>query len=544
MKYFQYYILFIIVILLSGCYEEIPTEEIQGYWKTEPYSAKPNFEFFNGTTVESSDMTLRTGRIEQKDKPVELFYWEKDAEGDIVLSVVSGDCPTRPLTTCPTIANVKIQSIPTEKNRYLWNISYDYLDDATTDVTYQSIYRKKGLRFKRLSDGEIYLNSAKNLAFASPYFAQKTGNEISIWLEVLDSVIDVSADFSSDRQAKILHFNANEEVTSSTVTQFPAFDGGTVTLDVVSTLSSVTMVASKRRNSEEGSSPNGNYVLSWVINKNIEFPDDISPESVDVSGFTAEERFSQVLELFDSFIYGPQLAQGDLYFTHFPSNFLTFDGFANEVHFSNSSTGTVAFTNAIDETFREEKSFEWQQGFDGKVNLHFDDTNVSTTMRFLSEIDGGYRVLFGVPDAILGIRYFIRDFIVSSDTVLDQFSLPGVYTVRNTTSKPNGSFLFDVIFNDDGTVDGDLSGFWFENLDGSIQSYECYDLIGFPIDDYLNCLEAIENNSFSFIWIRKISFIHQEEDQFKAKYNSVIITADFPLPLNFAWTYRFTRISD
>ena len=257
-----------------------------------------------------------------------------------------------------------------------------------------------------------------------------------------------------------------------------------------------------------------------------------------------EERISNVVELFDDFIDGPSLTAGDLYFTHFPSNFLTADGFANEVHFTDSMAGTVAFANAIDETLREEKSFDWEQDFSGKVDFYFDSAIPPTTMRFLTNIDGGYRVLFGVPDPALGTRYFIRDFIVASAPVLDSSNVAGVYKVLNTTSKPNGSFLFDVTFNDDGTLVGDLAGFWFENSDGTLQSYECYDLLGALIEDYLSCLNAIETNTYGFVWIRKISFIHQDGNQFKAKYNSVILSAGVPFPFNFAWTYRFTRISD
>ena len=284
MKYIRYYIVTAMTLLLSGCFNEIPTEEVQGYWRAVQYhSASPNFEFFNGSTVNSSDTSLKTGRIEKEDDSVELFYWEKSEEGHLLLSVVASDCPTRPLTTCPTVANVEILSAPSEGSRFYWEITYDYLDESIDDVEYQAEYKKNSLKFKRLSNGEIYLNSANNPAFSSPYAAHKSGNNMSIQLEVLGTVTEVSANFRRDRQAKILHFSPDDEVTATETVQFPTLDGGTVDLDVTSTLASVTMVASKRRPGE-GSPANKNYVLSWVIAKSIEFPDSVPPESVDLSG--------------------------------------------------------------------------------------------------------------------------------------------------------------------------------------------------------------------------------------------------------------------
>jgi hypothetical protein len=216
--------------------------------------------------------------------------------------------------------------------------------------------------------------------------------------------------------------------------------------------------------------------------------------------------------------------------------------------FTSDSKGTLSYSLPFNDALAESKEFTWSKADDGTLTMSFANIG-DVKMRTLQKINGGYQVLYSLPDKNYGAVYRIRDLIYDEPLVVDEASIPGRYKFISISPLPNGTHEYDLTFHKDKRITGVVGGYWFQDNNGDIVSYECTNLLGQAVVHYDECVKAFDNLiDFKFTHIRRLKFVYKNGNEYQAKY----MGSQFTGPnsegkyyySNFPLTYRWTRVGD
>jgi hypothetical protein len=496
--------------------------EFYSYATDAPYAA-------NNAPVEKTGRVYKAGGLES------FFTWSAQADGAIKLRLSSRTCIERPISTCPATGSATIAASGDAAQGASWSVSSDDNGDGVVDRKVSDVYKRQELDLSKLADGEFFLQRGE--LFDVSFSGNVSNKKLSIRL--IDTATPVMATAELDpakRRSLALSAGAPVAVWQS----FTGADGAKVRLPVKMWYENIKLMAAA----------NGGFILEYDFHRDVQPP---APVDATVQAAIAEfelvQKKSRSLALVDKFVRGPVIAPLDRFNTllqlDFNINWVTGSA-GNEVVFTSRTDGVVSHTDFNHGKYSESRAFKWVQKEDGSVVMTFTN-GLAVTMRFIKPIAGGHRVLFTLPDALLGTRYTSHDFVKeSAASAIAESELPG----RWAFIKDDGVTINEVTLNRDKTTTGIIGGYWFLDTNGDVVSYECTDLQGRQISSYAEC-DATFNTDFSsvsFAHIRRLRFMHKDGNDYAVKYNGNVWGARYGVVdrdyFMIAWTYRFKRIGD
>jgi hypothetical protein len=247
-----------------------------------------------------------------------------------------------------------------------------------------------------------------------------------------------------------------------------------------------------------------------------------------------------------NYVTGPTIQPNSTYNTSIPifNGATSLSGSGNTITFSSATDGTASLVDLNNGLYSQSLHFTWTQATDSSITFTLDN-GLQATMQFIKAINGGYEVVYTLPDPTYGTLSYVTDFVTSTPSIITPAQIPGTYQFVST----DGVTLNQVSLHADGTVSGLVGGYWFQDTNGDVVSYECYDLTGNPITSYSGCLASFNNlTNFSFAHVRRLRFMDPVGNTYQVKYDADAYGATFGLTSNMyntvSWTYRFTRIGN
>jgi len=516
-----------------------------GYWDSTQAN-NPKFEFFSTAfepiPVAPQENLIKTGRIFENGVLVNYFYWNLQVNGQINLNMISPSCNVRPLNLCQVIGTASITAEGSSIYDATWKISYDNNDDGIQDKIIIDKYLHKEIGASAFSNGEFYLTRSRDFGVAlhEAVRGEISNNMISVNLNFLEKPITLSTIYDSNK-APYINFGGDEKSSVINEMEFFVTDIGHRTLPVKEWYENVRL----------HSTVNNGFILTFEKHHKVLIPDDINPKAVQINDAELPDGISieypNKVEKFNNDIL---VRAGDIFYTYLGVNFdedKAAGGGGNTLVFTSNTEGTLSHTDNVRGNYSESKNFTWTPQNDGSIVLDFPDYG-TVTLRVIKPINGGHLVLWTKPTE-WGSEYRVADLIRDSEPVLNEYNLPGRYQFGAGNTQPNGTYAFDVTFHKDKTVSGYVQGYWFQDTNGDIVSFQCTDLIGLPINNYSDCENKFENIAMvSLAHIRRIRFMHKDGNNYQSKYDGSYYGEFFGITGKYyttvALTYRWRRVGD
>ena len=526
---------------------QVDTAGVYGYWQPNDESL-PAYEFFSSPVEEPYTSRLKTGRIITGESVSANFYWDINASGIVTVNSVGNTCSLRPLTRCAVKDTIYMDAVGGSNISTNWNVNIDESSNGSIDDTFSGFYRKNEISFADFNLDNFYLSPRINTAFAMPMSAWIEDDQI--FIEIRD---ERDLDDGSDFQKRVLFSGYNENPRSGNITLGIAgvneFDITEEFFVLGDSYRDITYIQSYK-NAYLTQSLSGEYTLTYELSRELSPPEDVNPEDVVVfDHFEGEVKTIPVVAI-DEFVNGISVSPGDVFYGFFRLDFTAIEKSAGELHFISENSGELRIAGIIDEA-PQVRRFSWNQEGDGLINLDFADAGM-VEIRFMSEIGGGYQVLYSHLREGMETDYRLTDFVEDTGVEVTAENLPGRYQIVGTVPNPNSpsTHNYEIAFYEDGSVGGFFNGYWFIGEDGEIYSYECRDKnTGLLIAGYDACINAFSNlGDYAFAHIRKFSFVHQDGNEYKVKYVSDIYRGGELTGENdyetIALVFRFKRIGD
>jgi hypothetical protein len=547
-KKINVYISLILILLLVGCRgktvdsaDEIEVvkaddQKIIGLWEPQN-SSNFVYEFLPSSFAFAYDVQFKTGRRYKDGVLNAFFYWHIQNDGTINLTMVPTSCLGVVLSTCKATGFVTIVAEGKSIHNARWNIVSYANSDGVVDWKISDIYSRKNIDLKSFSQGEFFLQYLKY--YDQPLFGELKDETISVKLTYFDKPITVSTHFEINENSKI-EFQSDRNVAVTTNKEFFIQGEGYRDFVVKQWYEKVVLSASTV----------GLYTLSFEIHNEVQLPLGIDRSKIVLDGFENTLALSRTYSVINSFVPVPEINVLDRVYSIIVTDFndkWVVDATANDINFTSSSEGRLGHTDINKGLYSEYRDFTWSLP-NNSLELTFPGYGV-VTLRFIKAIEGGYSVLIATPDPVFGHKYRIQDWIKDGPAVVDEIHLPGRYRILNPDSGFEG-LREEITFHADKTVTGNgVGGYWFQDNDGDIVSYECIDLLGRSLSNYFDCFASFDNlSNVTFAHVRRIRFLHREGNSYQSKYDAVIYGANgafnFPMRNTIAYTYRWTRVGD
>jgi hypothetical protein len=532
-----------LVTLLAGCGGSNTTtapvapvatfdKSVVGYWVPQN-SANEEFEFFSAPT-DAPSANLLTGRTVKNGVVTNMFFWEV-AAGAISISKVAVSCPSRPINLCPVVATTVIVANGANIENAKWSFDFDDNNDKKVDRRLADSYVRKGLDLARATPGQFFL--ARSEVFEQPVVGAIAAGKMTFGLVESGATFSLSTNIANDK-VRSAQFAAGESAAVLTTDFFELQSGGFQPFPVKVWIDKVEMFASVG---------NG-YQLQYERHRTVQLPAGTDRASVKIGSYEATETKVVPFAVIDKFVTGAQIRAGDVYYTMLPLDFnpeFVAFGAGNELRFTSATEGVISHVDVHRGTYSESRPFTWAQGTDGAIVLSFYGGLFNVQIKFIKPVNGGHQVLFAIPNPQTGdTTYLAHDLIKEATPVLNASNLPGRYSLLNS----DGTNQL-VTFHKDKTVSGAVGGFWFQDSNGDIISYECTDLQGQVIPGYSECVSAMDNvANLSLAHIRRIRFVAKDGDYYQSKYDSSFYGQRFQVfgrdYATISWTYRWTRLGN
>jgi hypothetical protein len=504
-----------------------------GYWQPANTSNE-GYEFFGAVTAPPFRVELKTGRVLKNGADQGPFIWESNADGSIKISKIDPTCDRRPLSLCPVTGNATLVAEAATDQGSAWKLSIDDNADGKMDRTVSDRFQRANLDLSALPQGEFLMNRADQ--FDLPTLAYRNGDQIGIRMDSIGQPVALTA--AVPRGAvRSVSFEAGERLSAQNSVKFTRTAGGTVDLPVKFWYENVVL---------SGGINNG-FILEYEIHRKIQYPANVTPDSIKVNDFEKSEKRSSYFGRIDGYVHGPTIAANDKFNTFMIVDFdpaWVSGGAGNELEFTSATEGSIAHTDLRNGKYSERRKFTWVQKADGEVVMSF-LSGQSVSMRFVKAVSGGYRVVFKLPNAQVGTMYVLHDLVVARPAILAEKDVAGHYTFISS----DGVTQNHVTLHKDHTVTGIVGGHWFLDTNGDIVSFECTGLDGKDLPVYQDCFNSFDKlPQMSFAHIRRMRFMYQEGNTFQVKYDAALYGARFEVVnrdyFTISWTYRFTRLGD
>lgn len=492
------------------------------------------YEFYPSTLDVPYTTDLKTGRVFNNGKLKSHFTWDIQTDGSIKLSNVDASCDERPFKLCKVVASATIVRAGASLEAARWTLAIDDNADGVIDRNVSDSYKRKELDLAALKQGEFFLQRGD--VFDRAHVGKVEGSKISIRMPDQVTPVQVSADIVPGKH-KSVTFTTGEATTVMTAASFTVKDVGTRRLPVKTWLSNFEVAAGVQ----------GGFIVNFDLHSQIQIPAEIAREQVVIGDYEKVQKKTRSFGLIQDFVHGPTIVAGSKYSTyiHLDYNREWVTGAAgNEIEFTSATNGITRHIDPNNGKFNESRNFTWIQNADGSVKLTFGN-GLSILMRFTKAVNGGHQVIFLTPHPVLGIEYWLHDFLPEVAPVMTEQNLPGSYTFNNN----NGITRSNVTFNKDKTVTGVVNGFWFIDTNGVVVSWECTDLLGKTIASYAECLAKFNDRTqLSYSHIRRMRFMHKDGNDYQVKYDGAVWGGIFTPPeweyYTISWTYRWVRVGN
>lgn len=536
-------------------------EQVIGYW-TPKGGSNESYDFI-GSATESPYSGIRTGRIFKNGLISNLFYWDLQLNGTISLTLVDPNCASRPLTACSTVGTRLIDARGSNVQDSTWNVSVDSNGDGIADSSFVDVYHRNEIDIAAKLNGDFFLTRLNNQVFDNPIYGNVNSGQMTIRLDDFFTPVTLKA-IAYQTKLNQIRFESNATTPVSVTQQFFIAGSGYQDLTVKEWFENVTL---------NTSAPN-QYILSYEQHKKVQLPDGVLPSAVtfevgsarlSLTDFETTQIKANVVGLVDQFVTGVSIKPNDVFYVSLELDF-TKSNAGNVLKFTSPTDGTVSSILANHPNDPPEtKNFTWIQKPDGSVLLSFSGYG-DVNLRFIKPILGGYQVVYSKPTFPNGETYRIRDFVADSSPVVNETNLPGRYVFTSSGALPNGTHEYNLTFHQNKTVSGVVGGFWFQDTNGDIVSYECTDIFGRAITDYASCSAALDNTSLvNFAHVRRLHFIQKDGANLQSSYNASVygtrtflvfppsgdpftstkfFTAVGSPAESISLTYRWTRIGD
>jgi hypothetical protein len=512
-------------------------DKIVGYWVSASGN-DPEFEFFSSSTDNGFDIPIKTGKIFENGRLVNRFFWSLRLDGSISLSLVDGFCQRRPINSCSTLSYIEVQARGKSISNAEWSIRYEDIN-RISQKTIANKYSKKNIDVAVFSQGEFFLSQSE--IFDHPVAGQVDSNTISLFIDRYKedaAPLKISAQIDAQTKNEIF-FKSDKTLATEEVEEFYIEDVGYRFLAVKVWYEDMVLSASEKNK----------YSLRYKVRREIQIPSEINLRQVQVSSdFDPLLTVTESYELINRFIDAPIIKAMDKFYSNIDfgvDNERIFNGTGNELFFASNEEASVSLVDSVigKSSNTTRRLYSWSQGHDGAILLKAADSQ-NIKIRFIKPVNGGYNVLYTLSDG----THERHDLILDAPLVMDENKIPGRYRFLSS----DGWSTVEVQFHKDKTVTSVpslVNGYWMQDSNGDIISFECTELSGRDITDYHECYADFERyNEMQFVHIRRLRFMHQDGDHYQMAYdasfygdvfNTTSISKEY---LSLSWTYRWTRV--
>lgn len=516
-------------------------KQLLGYWSSKAGNL-PEYEFFNSSHDALFDQIIKTGRVFEAGNQVGVFHWNIVEDGTIYITLVERSCASRPLSVCSAIGRIKIVASGGSIHTATWTAQY-YDINGVEGKKISSEYNKKNLDLSAFQDGKFFLT--KSDVFESPDIVAG---------DLSNDIISIQANwYRSDRVKQKLqaHFDLKNkqyiEFASGKTTafyenaEFLVANLGYKNFQIKSWYEDVVLSASEK----------DKYALRYELHREIQFPDDIDPKQVNFDNFTPIYKTTVFFNLLNKFIHGPTIKPMDKFYSLIPVGFdasRVINQAGNELLFTSNTEAVISHVDNINgaKTTTTSHTLTWSQNDDGSVTF-VSPTLKSITMYFIKSVNGGYNVFYDLSEG----RYVRHDLILdTAEPVVNESTLPGRYRFLSA----NGWQPIEIVFHKNKTVTSTpdlVSGYWFQDVNGDIVSYECTNMQQQDIVHYDECYNSFDYlGNMSFAHIRRLRFMYKDGENYQMKYSASLYGARFDAVtadqrhVSLSWTYRWQRVGN
>ena len=509
---------------------------VTGYW-TPANPANPAYEFFTSPTYAPYDFAEQTGRVLRNGQQTQVFYWTIDTAGTITIVTVDPNCTTAPINLCvPTGGQTIIASGSTTQNSS-WTVSTYATADGAPSGSFTDTYHRAAIDLSNLPQGQLFLTHQNNLVFDTPISGNVSGSSMTLRLDDFPTPITLKASGVDGSQNSVA-FQADSSNSVTNNQQFMVTGQGYVSMPVQQWFENVSLSASA----------NGGYALTYEMHQKVQVPSNINAALVQIGSAEAVQRISTLVSAVPPFVSGVSVQAPAKYFASLELNFQNANA-GNQLQFTDADNGNVSYSVAETPGVpAESRNFTWVQQNDGTILMTIPGYG-EVDLHFIQPIQGGYQVLYSKPDPNYGTTYRIRDLLYDGAPAVTAQSLPGQYTFTSISPLPNGSHTYNLTFHRDGSVSGEVGGYWFIDSNGDVVSYECTALDGHSINNYATCVAALNDTAdYSFVHIRRAHFVAGDGLNFQSRYDGSVYGGQFTAqgaPVStFELTYRWLRVGD
>lgn len=505
-------------------------DKVAGYW-TPKNGANEAFEFYEAPTEFPYD-AVKTGRLYKAGQELSRFHWDVQANGTIKISTVAASCSERPLNRCRSTGSVTVAAYG-GVNKGSWVAEFDTNADGVVDKSTRDVYARKELDLGAMAQGEFFLNRSDVFDLTTP--ARIDGSKITIGLSDFGQPMYLSGPIVQGKKAS-LELAAGEASAMIVARTFNV--GGTAyQVPVKVWYERVELSAGAK-----------GLLVEYELRRKVQLPPGVDGAAID--GLAAYERPQKATEVFgiiDKFMTAPVIQAKDKFYSFVLLNFnpdWVSGGGGNLIDFSSATAGSISHRDLLGDKYSEARFFNWYQRADGTLVYDF-GFGIEVTARFIKPVNGGYQVLYTLPDPVIGARYIVHDMVKDAPVALTEATIPGRYAFTSS----DGLSDVEITLHKDKTVTGVVGGYWFLDTNGDVVSYECTDLAGKVLSRYEDCYASFSNlPNASFAHIRRLRFMHQDGNNFQVKYDASIYGARYQIVdrdyFTISWTYRWRRVGD
>jgi len=514
-------------------------KDVAGYW-TPADARNDGFEFYPSVIAAPYSDDSMLGRVVQGGQLKDHFFWVVDPDGTLKMSLFDAACEERPVHSCPVKSTITIV-MRGDNNNANWKVKYSNAEGTTVRDVVDNFSRKK-VEGSVLTQGEHLLNQAE--LFTQPLLAKTANGSMSIRMgEAPQTLTTANAAGNAPRDV-----------------EFAGGEAGGVTVDEDFDLKSGDKRSLKVKvwyeRSALSSLSNQRLMLQYDLHKKLQLPSGLEASAISLPGYKPVdkagsyervEKRTAVAGLIDGAARtGYRVRPGDKIATYMMLDFNTDWGTAgaNEIEFTSATEGVAGHTDLHVGKYSESSKFTWTQADDGAITMQFPTTG-QVTVRFVKAVNGGYQALYTYPNRKSGAYYWLHDWIPVGAPAVTAGTLPGRYVFTSS----DGATQVGVTFHKDGTVTGGMEGYWFQDTNGDIVSFDCGDTGDQPITSYDACFASFDDlSTVNYAQVRRMKFMHKNGNDYQVKYDADAYGARFFVTdrdyYTVAWTSRWTRVGD
>lgn len=516
---------------ITQVWVQVPFDaQVAGYWSAQD-TASESYAFYKAPTEFPYD-PVKTGRSYKEGALVSRFFWELTADGGIKVSTVSLACDSRPLNLCPVTGTTLIKAYGSAASPE-WRLLVDANNDGVVDRKLAGKYSRMQVDLAARPKGEFFLKRSENFDLTTPGVID--GSKVSLVLSELAAPVTVTGNFTEGKKHHV-DLTAGESTAVSSTRTFNV-RGQPTRLAVKMWYDNVQLSAA-----QDG------YLLEYEIRRKVQLPADVNPADVDqLATYEQPQARTEAFGLVDKFIQGPAIKSGEKWYSFVLLDFnpdWVSGGGGNTIEFADAKSGVISHRDLIKDKYSEERFFNWSQRADGTLVYDF-GFGIEVTARFIKQVNGGYQVLYSIPDPNVGMRYVIHDMVKDAPVAVTEESVPGRYVFTSS----DGLTEVYMTLHKDKRVTGSVNGYWFLDTNGDVVSYECTGLDGRELSRYQDCFNSFDNLAAStFSHIRRLRFMHKNGDNYQVKYDASVYGERFSVVdrdyFTISWTYRWRRVGD